>query len=162
MAGKIGSKTPPSERPRPGDGVYLDSSAFVKLCLPEPESESLDRFLVGRRDLVISELTITEVISAVVRSHREGLLSSKHVDHIHDAVLSDARSGTFRRLDISPAIHRAAEQLLLATKSSTLRTLDALHIALASSGGVKFLITFDTRMSEAAVQHGLGTITSFR
>jgi len=161
MAGKTGSRSQPSNRPQAGDGIYLDSSAFAKLYLPEPESVSLDRFLVGRRDLVISDLSITEVISAVARSKREGTLDSRQVDRIYEAVLADARSGSFRRLDISPAIHRAAERILLASQSN-LRTLDAIHIALAVSSGVKYLITFDPRMSQAAAQQGVTTFNLIR
>jgi len=155
MGAKIGSRRLISDRPGPGEGIYLDSSALVKLYLPEKESEALDRFLVGRRDLVISELSITEVISAIARSKREGVLESKHVERIYEAVLADARSGSFRRLDVSPAIHRSAERILLASESTPLRTVDAVHIALAVFSGVKYLSTFDIRMSEAAVRHGL-------
>jgi hypothetical protein len=32
-------------------GVYLDASALAKLYLPEPESDRLNEFLRGRRDL---------------------------------------------------------------------------------------------------------------
>jgi uncharacterized protein len=155
MAAKTGSRRSPADRPKPGDGVYLDSSALVKLYLPEKESETLDRFLVGRRDLVISELSITEVISALARGRREGVLDSEQVERIYESVLADARSGSFRLLDISPVIHRSAERILLASESTPLRTLDAVHIALAVFSGVKFLSTFDIRMSEAALRLGL-------
>ena len=158
MAVRTGSRRLPSDRPKAGDGVYLDSSALAKLYLPEKESETLDRFLTGRRDLVISELCITEVVSAIARSQREGVLESEHVERIYEAVLADARSGSFRRLDISPAIHRSAERILLASESIPLRTLDAIHIALAVSSGVKYVSTFDLRMSEAAVRHGLKVV----
>jgi predicted nucleic acid-binding protein len=57
------------------------------------------------------------------------------------------------------SVHREAEQLLLlATDSVSLRTLDALHIALALSGAATHILTFDRRMSEAAVQTGLSVI----
>ena len=141
-----------------GSGVYLDSSALAKLYLPEAESDLLDEFLRGRRDLMISELSITEVVSAVARRRREGGLDAGQANRIRDAVLSDAGSGSFRRLDLSPVIHRHAEQLLLATESVPLRTLDALHIALAVSGEAGRLITFDGRMAEAAARHGFDVV----
>jgi len=144
-----------AEKNETEEGVYLDSSALAKLYLPEPESERLDRFLRGRRDLLISELSVTEVISAVARRKREGALGAKQANQIRDAVLSDAASGSFRRMDLSPFIHRQAERMLLSTESVPLRTLDALHIALAVSGEARRVITFDSRMAEAAVLHGL-------
>jgi predicted nucleic acid-binding protein len=56
--------------PPNGAGIYLDSSAFAKLYVPEADSERLDAFLRGRRGLMISELAITEVLSAVARRKR--------------------------------------------------------------------------------------------
>lgn len=69
--------------------------------------------------------------------------------------MADAGSGSFRRLDLTPAVHRKAEQMLLSTESVPLRTLDALHIALALSGEAASVVTFDERMAEAAVLQGL-------
>jgi hypothetical protein len=139
-------------------GVYIDSSALAKLYLPEPESDVLDAFLRGRRDLVISDLSITEVISAIARRRREGSLDAKQTNRIRDAVLSDATSNSLRRLDLTPAIHRDAERMLLSTESVPLRTLDALHIALAVAGAVTDVLTFDGRMAEAAVLFGLRVV----
>ena len=135
--------------------VYVDSSALAKLYVPEAESELLDAFLLGRRGLMISELAITEVLSAVARRKREGVLPARKANQIRDAVLADAASGTFRRLDLSPAVHRDAERMLLSTESVPLRTLDALHIALAVSGEATHVVTFDRRMAEAAALRGL-------
>ena len=134
-------------------GIYLDSSGLAKLYVPEAESEELDEFLKGRVDLMISELTLTEVLSAVARRKRESVLTTVQANQIRNALLSDAQS--FRRLDLSPAIHREAERLLLSSGSIPLRTLDALHIALAFSGGAQQVVTFDGRMTEAAVLYGL-------
>jgi hypothetical protein len=139
-------------------GIYVDSSALAKLYVPEAESGMLDAFLRGRRGLIISELAITEVLSAVARRKREGELRAKHANEIRDAVLADADSGAFRRLDLDPEVHRVAERLLLATESLPLRTLDALHIALAFSGAASHVLTFDRRMREAAAQAGLNVI----
>jgi predicted nucleic acid-binding protein len=137
-------------------GVYLDSSALAKLYVPEAESDLLDEFLRGRRDIMVSELSITEVISAVSRLKREGLLNPGNANQIKDALLADAKF--FRRLELSPVLHRQAERLLLSTEKTSLRTLDALHIALALSAGAARIVTFDARMAAAAMQHGLGVV----
>ncbi len=57
-------------------GIYIDSSALAKLYVPEPESDALDAILRGRRDLLMSELAITELLSAVARKRREGVLTA--------------------------------------------------------------------------------------
>ena len=126
--------------------------------MPEPESKDLERFPRGRQDLMISELCITEVVSAAARRKREGLLKARQVKQIHEAILADAESGYYRCLDISPVIHRDAEHLLLSTESVSFRTLDALHIALALSGEAERVITFDVRMAGAAIVHGLDIV----
>jgi predicted nucleic acid-binding protein len=155
MVEKSESEEFSAQSSKPTAGVYLDSSALAKLYVPEPGSEPLDRFLRGRRDLMISELSVTEVISAVARRKREGALGAEQATRIRDAVLSDAASGSFRLLDLNPAVHREAERMLLTTESVPLRTLDALHIALAVSGGARRVVTFDSRLAEAAALHGL-------
>jgi predicted nucleic acid-binding protein len=139
-------------------GIYLDSSALAKLYVPEPESDGLDAFLRGRRDLFISELAMTEVLSTVARKRREGALTTAQAFEIRDAILVDADSGSFYRLDLSPSVHRQAERLLLILESVALRTLDALHVALALEGSVKHIVTFDTRMRAVAMRAGLKTV----
>ena len=151
---------PASEGPDAGAGVYVDSSALAKLYVPEVDSDRLERFLHGRRDLMISELAITEVLSAVARRRRDGELDANQANQIREALLADAQSGVFKRLDLDPVVHREAERLLFATDAVALRTLDALHIALALSGTATHVVTFDRRMSEAATQAGLRSITA--
>ena len=139
-------------------GIYLDSSALAKLYMPEPDSDSLDTFLRGRRDLLMSELAITEVLSAVARRRREGTLTAAQSFEIRDAVLADADSGSFHRLDLSPLVHRQAERLLLNVQSVPLRTLDALHVALALHGSATYIVTFDSRMRAVALHAGLKAV----
>ncbi len=150
-----------ADRPVPRDsdaGIYVDSSALAKLYVPEAESDRLDAFLRGARALMVSELALTEVLSAVARRRREGGLSAEQAFEIRDALFADAASGSFDRLDLTPLIHREAERLLLGTDSLSLRTLDALHIALALSGAATHIVTFDVRMRAAATHAGLNVI----
>ena len=138
--------------------LYVDSSALAKLYVPEIHSDEVDSYLRGKVGLLISELAITEVLSAIGRRKREGELSPAMANRIRDALLADADSGAFARLHLDPAVHREAERLLLATTAVPLRTLDALHLALAFSGAATHLLTFDARLREAALQSGLNAI----
>jgi len=139
-------------------GIYLDSSALAKLYVPEPESDTLEAFLRGRRDLMISELGITEMLSAVARRRREGILTAHQALEIRDAVLADADSGSFHRLDMSPVVHREAERLLFNIESVALRALDALHVAVALLGSATHVVTYDVRMRAGALHAGLKTL----
>ena len=139
-------------------GIYIDSSALAKLYVPEPESDTLEAFLKGRQDLMISELAITEVLSAVTRRRREGMITAHQALDIRDAVLADADSGSFHRLDMSPVVHREAERLLFHIESVALRTLDALHVAAALLALATHVVTYDARMRAAALHAGLKTL----
>jgi hypothetical protein len=137
--------------------VYLDTSALVKLYLPEPDSASVERALRRRRDLVVSDLAITEVASAVSRRAREGALSRLDAGRLYRQLLAHAEAGVFLRADIVPETHREAERLLLSLAEVPLRSLDALHLALAIGAGARSLFTFDMRLAAAGLEVGLAS-----
>lgn len=121
-------------------GVYLDSSAIVKLAVREPESGALRKHIRRRRPLVSSALARTEVLrallpygSAPVAAGR-GVLARINLVRVNDRVLDLAGS-------MDPA---------------ELRSLDAIHLATAlrlreELGGI---VTYDERMAGAAEQLG--------
>ena len=133
--------------------VYLDASALVKLYVEEPESAALERALVGRRDVLVSELAITEVVSALARRVRVHDLSARDAGRVHRRILADRDQGEFRHIDLSPALHRAAERLLLQGGGVVpLRGADALHLALAASVPAEAFVTYDRQLHEAALR----------
>ena len=139
--------------------IYVDASALVKLYLPEPESNRIDALLRGRRDLYISDLAVTEIVSAAARKSRERILSRSHLTRLYRAILEDIEAEAFRRVDMVPEVHRAAERLLLAVDRVPLRAADALHIALALASGCPTLLTFDTRLADATAAAGLRPVS---
>ncbi len=124
--------------------LYLDSSAFVKLTVEEPETAALRTFLAkrgGRR--VSSALLRTEALRAV--------------RHLGAEALATAREG-LRRVDlvgIDDRILDAAGTL----EPRVLRTLDSIHVATALAVGddLEAIVTYDERMVEAAKLLGLAT-----
>jgi predicted nucleic acid-binding protein len=137
--------------------LYLDASALVKLYLPEPESQELDRAVARRRDLIISDLAITEIVSAAARRSRQGTLDHGAAVELQRQILEDAESGYFTRVGLAPKTHREAERFLLSLSGGTLRAADALHLALALIEGTRTLLTFDRRLAEAARSAGMAT-----
>lgn len=99
--------------------LYLDSSALVKLVLPEAETEALLAALQHWPDRVSSELAVLEVERAARRAsddpdvHRraQDVLAAVHLLALDSAVLREAA-----RLE-----------------PSELRSLDAIHLASALS-----------------------------
>ena len=135
--------------------LYLDTSALVKLYIPEPESAGLNREILGRRDLLISDLTVTEIVSSLCRRRREGALDTRIVTRLQRAVLNHIEIGVYRRVDLGPAIHREAERFLMSVERAPLRAADALHLALAVSGEAASVLTYDRRLGAAARAIGL-------
>jgi uncharacterized protein len=137
--------------------VYVDTSALAKLYVPERWSDELEAVLVGRRDVMVSDIAVTELTSALTRRVRDDEVSPADARRIYQRVLRDLESGEFQRGDLTAGTHREAERLLLAVGSRTaLRAADALHLALAGLLGARVFLTFDKRMSAAA--EALGTL----
>ena len=126
--------------------LYLDSSALVKLILPEPESEALAGLLASWDDPVSSTLAVIEVHRATQRAstdeavHRRAteVLEGIHLLEIDDDILGSASS---------------LEPILL-------RSLDAIHLAsaLALKPELGALVSYDTRLTEAAKYQEIETL----
>jgi predicted nucleic acid-binding protein len=131
--------------------VYLDTSALAKVYVREPGSDVLEAALLGRRDLIVSDLAVTELTSAVARRVRDGDLSLAHGRRVYQRLLGDLEAGQFLRVELNAEAHREAERLLLAVGRRTpLRAADALHLALAGAHRARALLSFDARMQAAA------------
>jgi len=135
--------------------LYCDASALAKLFWPETWSDELNRLLAGRDDVLVSDLGLTEIVSALARRMREGSIEARTAVRVHRRLLAVAAGSAVRRVELLAATHREAERLLLASKRTALRAVDALHLALALGAGAGTLLTFDRAMAAAAAAHGL-------
>ncbi len=121
---------------------YLDSSAIVKLAVRERESDALAAWragLDGDDVLMTCELAVAEVLRAVRRVEGDIDVALAHLDSLDQLIID--------------------RDLLLAAGRlgpDGLRTLDAIHLAAAelAGGDLDGVVTYDTRMAEAA--RGLG------
>ena len=84
--------------------LYLDTSALAKIYVQEADSDALDAALTGRRDLLISELALTELTSALARRVREKQVDATVGRRIYQQLLRDVRTGEYRLLDLTSAI----------------------------------------------------------
>lgn len=141
-----------ADRERWAEPVYLDASALVKLFVPEDESDSLNEALAGLTDVIISDLALTEMASALGRRARESLLSRDVSRRLYREAVK--LFTTSHRVELTPPIHRRAESLLLSL-STPLRSLDALHLATALDADAATLVSFDPRLRDAAASQGL-------
>lgn len=149
-------------RPIPVDSwawpVYLDTSALVKLFVDEPESDALNAELSAVGEVVLSDLAMTELTSALARHVREKVFTVAQARRLYGH--AERLVASCRFVESTPPVHRRAARLLLTSTQVPLRTLDAIHIALAIEADVATLVTFDPRLREAAATQGLYTAPS--
>jgi predicted nucleic acid-binding protein len=137
--------------------VYCDSSALLKLYLTEPGSEEFNRTVEGRVDLVVSDLAVTEIVSALSRHLRQGALPRGVVQHVQHTIIESLERGVYQHVELTRDVHRRAEHFLLNLVETPLRAADALHLALATSARAASMASFDVRLCTAARAVGLVT-----
>jgi predicted nucleic acid-binding protein len=123
---------------------YVDTSAFLKLVVSERESKAMRDWVASSRPCWSSQLLRSEATRA---ARRLG---------VDTALVNQA-------LDVVSLVMPAPSTFLLAggLEPPQLRTLDALHLAAALELGddLDGLVTYDTRMMEAAQAAGIAVIT---
>jgi predicted nucleic acid-binding protein len=122
--------------------VYADTSALVKLVIPEAESVELERWVrTARVRFMTAALTLTELPRATMRAN------PKVIGAAHDQL----RACGIVNLDSS--LYAEAGRL----EPHELRSLDAIHLAAALTLGSQLdgILTYDKRLSEAARNVGI-------
>ncbi|TVQ70322.1 MAG: PIN domain-containing protein [Chromatiaceae bacterium] len=134
--------------------LYFDTSALLPYYREEQASEQVQNLLLRQSNpVLISHLTEVEVASAVARWVRTGELSEPEANRIESAFGDDVRQGRFVRCPIDIMHYQRAIHWIGIRKTS-LRTLDALHLACAEYYQAR-LITEDDALLSAALFLGL-------
>lgn len=136
--------------------VYLDTSALVKLYVPERRSNDVVRMVEQASTVATARLAHPEAAAAVARLEREGAVSKTSAERIGADLERD-----FDRLlvvELSAPVARLAATL---TRRHALRGSDAVHLASAvelerASGRRPAFCCFDDRLAAAAKAEGLG------
>lgn len=136
---------------------YIDTSALLPYYREESMSQQVENLLSSLQPpLLISNLTKVEFTSAVARWVRMGELSDIQANLLENTFNKDLNSGLFMCHQITPTHFSQAEKWLSSRKTS-LRTLDALHIACSWDNAAK-LITCDTILHRSATTLGIDNI----
>ena len=122
---------------------YLDSSAILKLLLPEPESAALREATRGWPAQATSALAGVEVARALRRADRGDRLDAAR-----------RLLGGLRILAVDDDVLRRAAAL----EPDDVCSLDAIHLAAAMTldDELDAVVTYDRRMAQAAAGLGLG------
>ena len=130
--------------------VVFDSSAFAKRYIAEPGSEQVDAILQNAAQLGLSALCVPEIISALNRRVREGVLPATGYNQAKTQLVNDV--GDAIVLQLTPEVVATAVALL---ENNILRAMDALHVAGALVWQADLFVTADQRQFAAAQQAGL-------
>ncbi len=134
--------------------LYFDTSAILPYYRQEHASNRVQALLESQtKPVLTSHLTKVEVASALARWVRMGELSEPQANRIESAFHDDVSHGRFSLRPIETDHYQRASQWI-ATRKTSLRTLDALHLACAEHHQAR-LISEDEALVSAAIFFGI-------
>lgn len=120
--------------------VYADSSALVKLVVEEAETQALERYLDETEPVVTtSRLAVVEIARALARADLERDNRSEAARLLRSYFLVDVTT---------PILDDAA------SLTTTVRSLDAIHLASARHVAPDEVLVYDHRLARAAAELG--------
>ena len=137
------------------ESAYVDTSVLGAYYCPEPLSPSAEAALRDIEAPVISDLTLVEFSSLVARKRQLKELDAREASRVLGAFSEHAAGGFYRRMPMGTGHFTRARRLIEAATS--LRTLDALHLAAALIAGIPIL-TADGQLARAAKKLKAGVI----
>ena len=137
---------------------YLDTSVLAAYYIPEPKSPEVNRILSSLAIAAISSLTEVELVSAISRRVRMKELSKKDGQRVLSKFAAHMEDRLYRLLPLTERDYTRARKWL-SQFTTTLRTLDALHLAVVVSNQLT-LITADLPFATAARKLGVNVIAS--
>ena len=132
---------------------YIDTSVLAAYYCPEPLSEKAEIVLRSSAEVCISELTEVELTSAVSRKVRAKEISASDANKILNQFQYHIAHHFYRYLSIDSTHYQLARKWIAGFNIS-LRTLDALHLALAAANNIE-LITSDRQLALSAEYFGV-------
>ena len=135
---------------------YVDTSVLVAYYCPEPLSDKAERFLTTHLQPAISALTELELFSAVSRKVREGGVNRRDANRIIATFVSHIDNKFYTYLPVQQHHYRLARDWVGLFKFG-LKSLDALHLAIASSEELT-IVSADRNLLRSAEALGLNKI----
>jgi predicted nucleic acid-binding protein len=143
----------------PAAEPYIDTSALAKRYLDEAGSDDFDAFLSRWSRVLISRLAVVELRCLLQRRRRAGEIDAAYERVALAEFADDIRSGFFQVEPLADRHAVVAHDLIDQLPRHSLRTLDALHLAVTQSAGAALLATADRGMARAAAALGIGVVT---
>lgn len=132
--------------------TFLDSSAFAKRFVDEAGSDQVEELCARASELGLSVICVPEIISALNRRRRERCLTTPQYRKAKQQLLEDVRDADIVNLDVSVVASSVG-----VLEASSIRAMDALHIACALEWGAQVFVSSDKKQLAAARRAGLKT-----
>ena len=133
--------------------MYIDTSILVAYYCTEALSREADRTLRGDPRPTISDLVEVEFFSALAQKVRARAMSTEDARRTAGQFFNHLHAGFYGRIAIQRRHYETARGWL-ARFTLLLRTLDALHLAVADVEGLR-LATADQDLSRSARRLGV-------
>ena len=111
--------------------VYFDTSALAKWYLREAQSDEVEAYIQANGPVAISDLTVVEMRSLLARHRREKNIDIGLEGQVFATFQEDIRQGFLVCHPFPSGLALATTNLLTLLQDIPLRTLDALHLAIA-------------------------------
>ena len=141
--------------------LYLDTSALAKWYLNEPFSEEFEAFIQEESPPAISRLSVVEFRCLLARRRRAGEITKAIESRVYASFEKDVGAGFLQVYPVADEHLIAALGLITRLGRYPLRTLDALHLAIAQGIQCRRLATADKTMADAGKAVGLGIARFF-
>ena len=132
--------------------TFFDSSAFAKRYVEEPASQAVDSLCQEATEVALSVLCVPEIISALIRRVRDGLLTHREYANAKQYLSQDIRDAMI--VNLVPQVVSTCTKIL---EASPVRAADALHVACALEWETELFVSADKRQISAAKKAGLHT-----
>ncbi|MBD2412321.1 hypothetical protein FACHB389_25030 [Nostoc calcicola FACHB-389] len=139
--------------------IYLDTSIVAPLYWVEPLSDRVEELVLSETEIGLSQLVEVEFVSALSRRVRMREISQDDATAIVERFQTDIDTGFYTRITLE-AIHYHLAREWISRFTTSLRTLDALHLAVAFQNNIK-LVTADAALAASAQFLGVN-ITLFQ
>jgi predicted nucleic acid-binding protein len=142
-------------------GPYLDTSALAKWYLNEPFAEEFEAFIREQPTAAVSRLTVVEFRCLLARRRRVGEVTKSIESRVYASFEKDVGAGFLQVYPVADEHLIAALSLITRLGRFPLRTVDALHLAIAQGIHCRRLATADKTMADAAKAAGLDVTRFF-
>jgi predicted nucleic acid-binding protein len=141
--------------------IFCDTSAAVKIYVPERESNAVEHLFDSEDDICLSELARIEIMAVFHRRLREGLWNQTQFLTAIGQFSKDNLSGFWKWLPLDQSIMDAAAKIYTTLPGTVfLRSSDCIQVVTALHYNFTDIYTYDRHQTVAASSLGLKAVVA--